>query len=228
MVKLTLYAACVIVNQVIAIMEITWLGHSCFKIKGKQVTIITDPFSADLGYSMGKSTADIVTISHQHSGHSNSAEIGGNPKIISGPGEYEISGVLVIGLDTFHDAEKGQKSGKNTTYVIDLEEITICHLGDLGHTLSSDLLEELGKIDILMVPVGGFSTINATAAAEVVRQIEPRIVLPMHYKTLLSTRELEPVDRFLKEMGVDQIAPQPKLTVTRTNMPETTRVFLLE
>jgi len=209
-------------------MDITWLGHSCFRIKGKQAAVITDPFSPNLGYTLIKTTADILTVSHQHPGHSYTQGIGGTPKIICGPGEYEVSGVLIIGLDTYHDNEKGKKSGKNTTYIIEVDEISICHLGDLGHTLSADLLEEVGKIDVLLIPVGGLSTINAAAAAEVVRQIEPRIVLPMHYKTPQVAWELEPVDKFLQEMAVTQITPLPKLTVSRANLPETTKVLLLE
>lgn len=208
-------------------MDINWLGHSCFRLKSKQVTVITDPFSPDIGYTPGKLTADIVTISHRHPGHSFTRELGDTAKIISGPGEYEINGVLFIGLETFHDNEKGKKSGKNTAYIIELDEISVCHLGDLGHTLSADQIEELGKVDILLIPVGSLSTINGTTAAEVVRQIEPRIVIPMHYKTPAIARELEPVDRFLKEMGVTQIASQPKLTVSRANLPEPTKVILL-
>ncbi len=208
-------------------MDINWLGHSCFRIKGKQVAVITDPFSDDLGYTPGKVTADIITVSHQHPGHSNTSIVGGTPKVICGPGEYEISGMLAIGLDTYHDNEKGKKYGKNTAYIIEVDEVSICHLGDLGHTLSADIIEELGKVDILLIPVGGGSTINGTTAAEVVRQIEPRIVIPMHYKTPAVTRELEPVDRFLKEMGVTEIAAQPKLSVTRLNLPEPTKVVLL-
>jgi L-ascorbate metabolism protein UlaG (beta-lactamase superfamily) len=214
-------------KQKVGFMDITWLGYSCFRIKGKQVTVITDPFSPDFG-SLGKSSADIVTVSHGHMGHSYTQGIGGTPKIIDGPGEYEIAGALVIGLDTYHDAEKGKKSGKNTTYIIEVDEITVCHLGDLGHPLGADILEELGKVDVLMVPVGGLSTIGVQAAAAVVRAVEPRVVLPMHYKTAVITRELEPVDRFLKEMGVTDIVPQPKLTVSRLNLPETSKVVLLD
>lgn len=209
-------------------MDITWLGHSCFRIKGKQVAIIADPFSPNLGYSLNKTTADIVTVSHQHPGHCYAEGVGGTPKVVCGPGQYEIGGALIIGLGTYHDNEKGKISGKNTIYIFEVDEISICHLGDLGHTLTADQLEEVGKIDVLMVPVGGLSTFSATVAAGVVRQIEPRIVLPMHYKTPVIGWELEPVDKFLKEMAVTQIAPQPKLTISRANLPETPKVMLLE
>lgn len=208
-------------------MDITWLGHSCFKIKGKQATVITDPFSPSLGYPMSKTTADIVTVSHSHPGHSYTEGISGTHKIINGPGEYEVGGVLFIGLETFHDSEKGKKSGKNTVYLMEVDEISICHLGDLGHTLNAEQLEEMGKVDILLAPVGGLSTINASGAAEAVRQFEPRIVIPMHYKTPAIKWELDPVDRFLKEMGANEVAPQPKLTVTRANLLEGTKVVVL-
>jgi len=209
-------------------MDINWLGHSCFRIKGSQATIITDPFSPDLGYSLGKPAARIVTISHQHPGHSYGQGVGDEPKIIAGPGEYEISDVLIVGLATFHDQERGKKRGKNTVYLIEVDEVAICHLGDLGHVLVTEDVEELGNVDVLMVPVGGVSTINAQMAAEVVRQLEPKIVIPMHYKTEALKRELEPVDRFLKEMGVKEVTSRPKLAITKSTLPLSTQVVLLD
>ena len=208
-------------------MDISWLGHSCFRIKGTQATIITDPYSPDLGYSLGKPTAGIVTVSHQHPGHSFAQGIGGDPKQVTGPGEYEISGVLIIGMATFHDGEQGSKRGKNTAYLMEIDEVSVCHLGDLGHVLTTEQVEEIGKMDVLLLPVGGVSTIDASMAAEVVRQLEPRVVVPMHYKTEALSRELEPVDKFLKEMGVKEVNSQPKLSLTKANLPISTQVFLL-
>jgi L-ascorbate metabolism protein UlaG (beta-lactamase superfamily) len=209
-------------------MDINWLGHSCFRIKGTHATVITDPYSPDLGYSLGKPTARIVTVSHQHPGHSYVEGIGGEPKLVTGPGEYEISDVLIIGMTTFHDREEGTKRGKNTVYLIEVDEVSICHLGDLGHVLTAGQVEEIGKADVLLLPVGGVSTIDAPMAAEVVRQLEPKAVVPMHYKTEALNRELEPVDRFLKEMGVKEADPRPKLSLTKANLPVSTQVFLLE
>jgi len=209
-------------------MEITWLGHSCFRIRGKQATIITDPFSPGMGYSLGKASANIVTVSHQHSDHSYSAGIGGNPRVVQRPGEYEIAGVLIIGLSTYHDANKGADRGKNTVFVMETEELTICHLGDLGQPLTDSQIEEIGKVDVLMMPVGGMVTINAAAAAAMVRQMEPKIVLPMHYKTPVFQGELEPVENFLREFGTQQATPQAKLNVNKNNLPLTTQVILLE
>ena len=209
-------------------MDITWLGHSCFRIRGNQATVITDPYSPDLGYSLGEPTAHIVTVSHQHSGHSYVQGVGGDPRLVNGPGEYEISGVLIIGIATFHDRVRGKERGKNTVYLTEVDEVSICHLGDLGHVLTAEQVEELGNVDVLLLPVGGVSTINASMAAEVVRQLEPKVVVPMHYKTQALNGGLEPVDRFLKEIGVGQLNPQPKLSLTRSSLPDNTQVFLLE
>jgi L-ascorbate metabolism protein UlaG (beta-lactamase superfamily) len=209
-------------------MEISWLGHSCFRLKGSQATVITDPYSSGLGYKLGKPTASIVTVSHQHPGHAYVEGVGGEPRLVNGPGEYEISGVLIVGIATFHDGEKGAKRGKNTAYHMEIDEISVCHLGDLGHVLSPEQVEEIDDVDVLLLPVGGVSTINAPVAAEIVRQLEPKVVIPMHYKTPALKRELESVDRFLKEIGAKEVAPQPKLTISRSHLPETMQVFLLD
>ena len=209
-------------------MDISWLGHSCFRIRGRQATVITDPYSPELGYSLGKPTAHIVTVSHQHPGHSYTQGIGGAPRLVSGPGEYEIKGVLITGIATFHDSEQGKKRGKNTVYLLEVDEVLVCHLGDLGHVLTAGQVEEIGNVDVLLLPVGGISTISAPTAAEVVRQLEPKAVVPMHYKTEALSWELEPVDRFLKEIGVKETSSQPKLSFTKSTLPASTQVFLLD
>jgi len=208
-------------------MDITWLGQSCFRIRGSHATIITDPYPPGLGYSLGKPSAHIVTISHQHPGHSYVQGISGEPRQVTGPGEYEISGILITGIATFHDNKGGGVRGKNTVYVMEVDEVSICHLGDLGHVLTSEQVEEIDNVDVLLVPVGGVSTINAPLAAEVVRQLEPKVVVPMHYKTPALNWELEPVDRFLKEIGVKQVNSLPKLSLTRSSLPPSPQVFLL-
>lgn len=208
-------------------MDITWLGHSCFRIKGSQAVIITDPFPPDLGYNLGKPTANIVTVSHGHPSHSYVKGIGGEPHFITGPGEYEISNVLIIGIDTYHDAVKGQARGKNTAYLMEIDGVAVCHLGDIGHVLGDEQVEEMGNVDVLLLPVGGVSTINAAMAAEVIRKLEPKVVIPMHYKTPQTSRELDTVDDFLKEMGQEQIEPRPKLSVSKSNLPAGTQVYVL-
>ena len=209
-------------------MEITWLGHSCFRIKGKEATIITDPFDKTLGYPLKKLNASIVTVSHQHPQHSNTEVVEGDPKIISKPGEYEVANVFIQGFATFHDGERGEKRGKNIVYLIHLEDINICHLGDLGHIPATYQIEQLGDTDILMVPVGGVSTIDATAAAETVRLLQPRLVIPMHYKTGMVKMQLDPVDLFLKAMALKEIVPQPKLSLNKSSLPEGTSVVILD
>ena len=209
-------------------MDINWLGHSCFRIKGSQATIITDPYSPSLGYSLGKPAARIITVSHQHPGHSYVQGISGQPRVVAGPGEYEIASVLIIGIATFHDRERGERRGENTVYVMEMDDVSVCHLGDLGHTLTAGQVEEIGNVDVLLLPVGGVSTINAAMAAEVVRQLEPKVVVPMHYKTPALTWELEPVERFFKEIGVKEVTPAPKLSFTRSSLPVSTQVFLLD
>jgi len=212
----------------VRVIEITWLGHSCFRIKGREATLITDPYDGSIGYSLGNPKADIVTSSHPHPGHSFVAGIGGAPRIVHGPGEYEIASVFISGIATFHDAERGKGRGKNTVYLIEMEEMRVCHLGDLGHALSSDQVEEMSGVEVLLVPVGGLSTIDAAAAAEMVRLLQPRIVIPMHFKTDVVPFKLEPVESFLKEMGLKAATPQPKLSITRTGLPEETRVVVLD
>lgn len=209
--------------------DITWLGHSCFQIKGKDATIITDPYDDSIGYSLGRPTADIVFSSHPHPGHGFTAGVDAVSKIIRGPGEYEVCGVFVTGISTFHDAVEGAERGRNTAYVIELDEVVLCHLGDLGHPLSSAQAEGMSNVEVLFVPVGGVSTIDAAVAAETVRQLQPKIVVPMHFHTEALRFKLDPVDGFLKEMGTKaDLPPQPKLTVTKSTLPEETHVVLLD
>jgi L-ascorbate metabolism protein UlaG (beta-lactamase superfamily) len=208
-------------------MEITWLGHSCFKLKGKQSTVITDPFSPAIGYTLGKVTADIVTVSHPHPGHSYVQGVADEPRILKSPGEYESGGVLSVGVHTFHDNEKGAQRGKNTVFVIDVDDVMICHLGDLGHVLTAEQVAEINGVDVLLIPVGDVSTIDAVQAAQIVRQLEPKIIIPMHYKTEAEKKDLETAERFLKEMGVKEAVPQPKLSVNKSSLPLTMQVVML-
>ena len=133
-----------------------------------------------------------------------------------------------MGIPSYHDEEKGGIRGKNTIYLMHVDEMSVCHLGDLGHALSDEQAEDLGDVDVLLVPVGGVSTIDGAVAAGLVRQLTPKVVIPMHYQTEALNRELEPVARFLKEMGVEEVTSVPKLSVTRSNMPALTQVCLLD
>src|SRR5207249_2477370 len=154
-------------------MEISWLGHSCFQLRGRNVTLITDPFSPQLGYSLGKISAPIVTVSHDHPGHNYASGVGGNPRIVRGPGEYEISDVLITGVASYHDNKRGQELGRNTIYVIHMDDLIVCHLGDLGHILQYEQLDEVAAADMLLVPIGGQHRINAAQAAAVISQAAP-------------------------------------------------------
>ena len=209
-------------------MEIIWLGHSCFRIRGREATIITDPFNKTLGYPMRKPTASIVTVSHNHPQHSFVEGIAGSPKIVSRPGEYDINNVFINGITTFHDANKGQQRGKNTVYFMEIEEVKICHLGDLGHVPTSEQIEQMIDVDILMVPVGGGSTIDAAAAAETIGLLEPKLIIPMHFKTEVVKMELEPLEHFIKVMGLKEVISQPKLSVTKSTLPLETKVLVLD
>ncbi len=182
-------------------MEITWLGHSCFRLKAKEATVVTDPFSKAIGLTPTRVQADIVTISHDHPGHNNVATVGGGPKVLSGPGEYEVKNVFVTGIPAFHDTQQGKSVGKVTVYLIQAEDLIVCHLGDMGHVLTQAQLEAIGRVDLLLVPVGGGNSLNASQAVEVVGLLEPRAVIPMHYQTPGLTTALDPITRFAKEMG---------------------------
>ncbi len=209
-------------------MDINWLGHSCFRIKSKETIIVTDPPHPDTGYSVNKVQADIVTISHFHPGHSYTEAIEGEFREIKTPGEYELRNVFITGIATSHDTETTEGKGKNTVYLLEIDGVTLCHLGDIGQAPSSKVEEELGDIGVLFIPVGGVSTIDGSIAAEIVRSLVPKIVVPMHYKTHALLRDLDTIDTFLKKMGIKEIAPQPKLTVTRSNLPPSTQVVVLD
>jgi L-ascorbate metabolism protein UlaG (beta-lactamase superfamily) len=208
-------------------MEIVWLGHSCFRLKGRDITIVTDPHDRSSGYSLGRISADVVTLSHDAPDHSNVEAVDGRPRVIDGPGEYEVSGTLITGIATQRGAE-GDSLTRNTAYLIEMDDLTICHLGDLGSILSPEQVELMNMASILLIPVGGKNTINAAQAAEVVSQIEPRVVVPMHFKTESSLADLDPSARFLREMGITDSPPQPKLTVSKGSLPEETTVVLLD
>jgi L-ascorbate metabolism protein UlaG (beta-lactamase superfamily) len=209
-------------------MEITWLGHSCFRLRSREAVVITDPCPPSTGYSIGKPTADIVTISHDHPSHSYLKAVAGKPIVITAPGEYEIAGVFVAGIATYHDKHKGSQQGKNTAYMIEMDGVRVCHLGDLGHLPAPEQIEDMSGADVLLVPVGGKNTIDAGAAAELVGLLEPAAVIPMHYKTEQSAAPLDPVQRFLKETGLSQVEPLPKVSFTSSSLPHETQVIVLD
>lgn len=203
-------------------MNIEYYGHSCFKITTKpsgrateDVVIFTDPFDKSVGLRPPQGQADIVFISHSHPDHSNVEALKGTPVVIDTPGEYSVHGVNVTGIDSFHDAEEGKKLGRNTIFILESEGLKLCHLGDLGAELSPKQLEEIDEVDVLFLPVGGKYTLNGTKAAEVVRKIEPAIVIPMHYKLKGTTIDIEDEKKFCSELG-----NCPKEKVAKLNLKE--------
>lgn len=218
---------------VIDTMDITYLGHSSFRIKTKSATVITDPFDPEkVGLKYSPQEADIVTVSHAHDDHDFIEKVSGVKKVISGPGEYEVSGVSIVGLASYHDDKEGSERGKNTIYVIESEGLRLAHLGDLGHTLTDEVVSLMGTIDILMIPVGGVYTIGPKEATEVESKIDPYFVIPMHYKvpglTLSQQEKMEPVEAFLKESGLT-VENLPKFSVRKEDIIEdqSTKVIVL-
>jgi L-ascorbate metabolism protein UlaG (beta-lactamase superfamily) len=203
-------------------MYITWLGYSCFKIQDKTtpdgVTLVTDPFDKSLGLKVPNFEADIVTISHEHAGHNNSSALRGQPFIINSAGEYDTKGVMIEGVESYHDDKEGAKEGKNTIYRIEIDDISVVHLGDLGQILDSKQLEKIGQVDILIIPVGGGKILDAKNAVEIVSQIEPRIIIPMHYKTRGLKDNLDDVEKFVKELGIKPTIEE-KLKISKKDLP---------
>jgi L-ascorbate metabolism protein UlaG (beta-lactamase superfamily) len=207
--------------------DIQYLGHACFRLRGREGVLICDPFDQSTGLDLGRPTAHIVTISHHHPDHAyvdGVRPVGELPRtfVVDGPGEYEVRGVLISGVRTYHDKEKGAQLGFNTVYVLHLDEVTFCHLGDLGHELTAEQLDEIGNVDVLFVPVGSGTTIGPAEAASVISQIEPRIVIPMHYANphLSADYQLAPLEKFLNEMGMKDATPEEKVSVTAASLPK--------
>jgi len=213
-------------------MEITWYGHSCFRLTERNyATVVTDPFdNKSIGYDALKLKSDIVTVSHNAPGHNNTDAVKGVSHVIVGPGEFEIGGVFVTGVQT--DGASGRKKAKddstrNTVYVFDYDGITVAHLGDLKQTPSQSEIESLGTINVALVPVGGGGGLNAAKAAEVISMIEPNLVIPMHYSTPAAKVPLDSLNKFIKEMGLSKPEDQPSLKVTRSSLPNETHVIVL-
>lgn len=214
-------------------MTITYYGHSCFKLKGKRGSVVLDPFGPDVGLPVPSLTADIVTVSHQHTDHNNVATIKASarrntPFVITQAGEYEVGGISVFGTRTFHDAQEGAERGENIVFTVLLDGIRVCHLGDLGHLLDAVQLDAIGSVDVLLCPVGGVYTVDPVNAIKVIRQIEPAYVIPMHYKTAQHSAmfdQVAPLSTFLKEYGMEPL-PVGKLEVSATQLPEETELVV--
>jgi L-ascorbate metabolism protein UlaG (beta-lactamase superfamily) len=210
-------------------MEITWHGLSCFRLTERgQASIVTDPYDEGIGYPPLKLRADIVTVSHDAPGHSNVKAVRGVQRAITGPGEYEIGGVFVIGVAMINPRQKkNENRPRNVVYLFDFDGLSVLHLGDLNYTPNQSEVDQLGAVDVALVPVGGGAGLDSAKAAEVISLLEPSIVVPMHYKTPEVNLKLSPVSKFLKEMGVTSPREDESLKVTRADLPEQTQVVIL-
>lgn len=205
-------------------MIITWLGQSAFKLQDKissdGITVVTDPYSKETGLKMPSFETDIITVSHNHTDHNNVEALRGKPFVINCAGEYDTKGILIEGIDSYHDEEEGRLRGGNIIYRIEMDDISIVHLGDLGHVLSNEQLEKLVGTDVLLIPVGGKSTLDAKKAVEVISQIEPRIVIPMHYKVEgLAYEDFDSIEKFVKELGIEP-SREEKLKISKKDLPQ--------
>ena len=208
--------------------EFRWFGHNCFRIRAREATILTDPVGRNTGYVLPKQTADVVTLSHEHPGHANLDAVKPQFTTLRGPGEYEIHDVFVTGIRTYHDAAKGAERGYNTVYLIELEGMVVCHLGDLGHALTEEQAEAMANVDVLLVPAGGGTVLDPAQAAEVVGQIEPKLVIPMQYATPQGDKGLGSLEPFCKELGVEVPAGEEKLVLRQSDLGETMRLVALK
>lgn len=210
-------------------MNIKWLGHSCFLITSLEgVRIVTDPFNDKVGYKPLSLSADIVTTSHNHRDHNYVEAISGDFTHVNTPGKINIRGINISGVAAFHDKEQGGKRGSDIIFIFDIDSLRIAHCGDLGHVVSVEQAKAIGKIDVLMVPVGGFYTIDAQEAAEVCSILNPKIVLPMHYKTDTIGFPIDNVDKFIETMGGAKILRSNTIEINNDNIPDYAGVVVLD
>jgi L-ascorbate metabolism protein UlaG (beta-lactamase superfamily) len=207
--------------------EFRWFGHNCFRIRAREATVLTDPVGRVTGYPLPRQTADVVTLSHDHPGHANLDAVKQPYALLRGPGEYEIHDVFVTGIRTYHDAAKGAERGHNTVYLLELEGMVVCHLGDLGHPLTEDQAEAMANVDVLLVPAGGGDVLEPAQAAELVAQLAPKLVIPMRYATPQGDTALGGLEPFSKELGLELPPAEEKLTLRQSDLGETMRLVVL-
>ncbi|NLX70466.1 MAG: MBL fold metallo-hydrolase [Clostridiales bacterium] len=211
-------------------MRITWLGHACFKLTSDSgVSVITDPFDERVGYDLPKESADIVTVSHQHYDHNYIEAVEGSPQVIDKAGDFSIKAISIKGIKSYHDDKSGSERGSNIIYKIEMDGIKICHCGDLGHSLTREQADQLGDVDVLLVPVGGTYTVDAKTAADIVGVLNPSLIIPMHFKTDRIDFPIDGVDKFLEIMGEGTKMNTNTLEVTEQDIQEKgTRVVVLD
>lgn len=215
-------------------MNIQYYGHSCFKITTKpagrgqeEITVFLDPFSKEIGLRPPQGQADLVLVSHDHHDHNNISVLKGNPRVLDIPGEYSVFGVNIIGINSFHDNKSGEERGKNTIFILESEEIRICHLGDLGSDLSEKQLEEINGVNILMIPIGGKYTIDGEKAVDIIKKIEPNIIIPMHYKIKGSNVDVDDEKKFCSEIGSCPSKKMTKISLRKKDLEEKSMEVML-
>ncbi len=212
-------------------MKVKWLGHASFLITSEEGTrIITDPYATGMGISYGdiKENADIVTVSHDHGDHNNAAAVSGNPQVVKGAGVQEAKGIQFKGIASYHDETQGSERGPNTIFCFAVDGVNLCHLGDLGHRLSDEQAAEIGDLDILMTPVGGFFTIDAAVATDIVEKLQPRVVIPMHYSTEKCAYPIAGVDDFLKGKADVKRLDATEAEFSKSGLPSSTEIVVLK
>jgi len=206
---------------------IKWLGHASFLLESAGIKLLTDPFNAKIGYQPCKEKVDIVTVSHEHWDHNAVDTLSGNPRVIRATGLSTIDGINILGISSFHDKKQGRERGSNTIFKISSENLDILHLGDLGHVLTDRQIVEIGNVDIILVPVGGRYTVDAEAAWEIVEQLQPNIIIPMHFLTSdVSLKELAPVEAFTAKFP--RVIKKPFLEISKEALTSEARLIVLD
>jgi L-ascorbate metabolism protein UlaG (beta-lactamase superfamily) len=210
-------------------MKIRWMGHACFLITDKGGTrVLTDPFDQSVGYPLPEVEADIVTVSHGHFDHNYTQAVKGDFEVVDAAGSFTVRGIPIKGVATYHDEEKGAKRGKNNVYIMEIDRLKVCHLGDLGHVLDDDTVKDIGPVDVLLIPVGGYYTIDAQTAVKVVGQLKPRLVIPMHFKTAVMNFPIVGVDDFLNKIGKGDRVGSNEIEVSAEDLGDTMQVKVLD
>ena len=207
-------------------MDITWLGHSCFRLHDADMVVVTDPYPTSVGLRIDNRPASVVTVSNAHPNHNNAESIEGDPKVFSNPGEYEYNGVTVRGVMT-PLADGQPQEERNVAFSIEIGAINVCHLGDISIPLTTRLIDELKPVDVVLVPTGGHCTLDMDQVYQTLQDLDPKIVIPMHYKTEGITVDVDPIENFVRRMGLDEIQAQPRLVVTSTNLGTDMRVVVM-
>ena len=207
-------------------MDITWLGHSCFRLHDADMVVVTDPYPTSVGLRIDNRPASVVTVSNSHPNHNHAESIEGDPKVFSNPGEYEYNGVTARGVMT-PLADGQPQEERNVAFSIEIGAINICHLGDISMPMTTRMIDELKPIDVVLVPTGGHCTLDMDQIYQTLQDLDAKIVIPMHYKTEGINVDVDPIDNFVRRMGLDEIQAQPRLVVTSANLGTDMRVVLM-